>query len=101
MATLPTHITLTAATVATVAVDGQFTHLYVMNQTAGTVAYARGDGAAPAVAADMNYPIFPVPAEGTSVPTMTVDGATTVIKFISSGTPTLSIFECDCDDEDD
>jgi hypothetical protein len=97
VATLPTHATLVAATVSTVTVDGVFSNLHVKNHTASTVVYARGDGTTPVSAADKNYPVFPVPDEGTCVPTATTDGSTTVIKLISAGTPTVSILQCDCD----
>lgn len=94
---LPTHVTLTANTVATVVINGNFPRLDVFNQTASTVVYARGDGTDPTVAGDKCYPVFAVPAEDTDVPTApNVDGTTT-IKLISSGTPTVSILACDCE----
>lgn len=98
MASLPTHVTLVAATVSTVAVDGRHSCLHLFNQTSGTVVYARGDGTNPVVAADLNYPVFAIPAEGTCIPTaIDSGGTTTTIKLISSGTPTVSILRCDCD----
>lgn len=99
MAALPTHVTLVAATPTTVTVDGRWPSLTLVNQTAGTVVYARGDGATPVVAGDQNWAVFPVPAEGTEVPTaIDAGGTTTTIKLISAGTPTVSIFYCDDDD---
>jgi hypothetical protein len=98
VATLPTHTTLVAATVSTVSVDGIFSRLHLVNQTAATVVYARGDGTNPVSAADKNYPVFPVPHEGACVPTASTDGSTTSIKLISAGTPTVSILQCDCGD---
>jgi hypothetical protein len=97
VATLPTHTTLVAATVATVSVDGVHSRLHVKNHTASTVVYARGDGVAPVVAADMNWPVFPVPHEGTCVHTASTDGSTTAVKLISAGTPTVSVLPCTCD----
>lgn len=99
---LPTTVTLTAATVATVIVNGSYNSLDVINHTAGTVVWARGDGANPAIAADESWPVFPVPAGDTDVPTTTdAGGVTTTIKLISAGTPTVTIASRDLDDDDD
>lgn len=94
---LPTHVTLTAATVATVTVNGNFSCLHLLNQTASTVVYARGDGTNPTVAGDQCWPVLPV-AEGTCVSVAPAVDGTTSVKLISSGTPTVSVLPCgDCD----
>lgn len=99
-ANLPTHVTLTANAVMTVIVAGNYSSLDLTNHTAGSVAWARGDGADPAALADESWPVFPVPYPDTDIPVRTNGDGTTTIKLISTGTPTVTISsrDLDCDD---
>jgi hypothetical protein len=87
-----------AATAQTVTLDGLISKVHIKTPPASTALYVRGSGTA-AVAADLNYVVFPSPDEGTCVPVVSTNGTTTAFSIIStSGTPLVSVLPCDCDD---
>jgi hypothetical protein len=96
---LPTHVTLTASTVATVVINGTVTHVDVWNQSSSAVAYVRADGVNPTVGGDFCTPVMPIGSAFRCHVRVPIDvaGNTTTLKFISSATPTLSIVPCTCD----
>lgn len=98
---LPTHVTLTAATVATVVLNGTLQHVDVWNQSSTAVAYVRADGVNPTVGGDFCYPVMPIGSAYRCCLRGAIDpgGATVTLKFISSATPTLSIVPCSCDND--
>jgi hypothetical protein len=97
---LPTHVTLTAATVATVVLNGTLQSVDVWNQSSSAVAYVRADGVNPTVAGDFCQPVMPIGSAYRCHVRAPIDvsGNTVTLKFISSATPTLSIVPCTCTD---
>ena len=95
---LPSTVTLVANTNTPVNFqwDGS-KEVSIINLTSGTVAWARGDAVA-VIAADFNYPVPPVPWEGTEVPISGLADGTATVNLISSGTPQLTLFFEDDDD---
>jgi hypothetical protein len=96
---VPTTLTLVAATATTITLDGAWSKVHLVVAPSGGTVYARGDGQVAAVAADLNFPVFPSPDEGTCIPVSTATGlsGTSTISVISAGTPTVSVLECNCD----
>lgn len=96
---LPTH-QATSTTAATITVAGLHSSLHFITPPSSTTVYVRGDGTAAVAAADQNFPVFPSPDEGMCVP---VSGGTLTSTSFSviaaSGTPVVSVLECDCDDD--
>jgi len=80
---LPATITLTADTVATITVRGDYSRLAVRPLATGQIVFVRGDGTNPVIGADMNYCAPPIPAEETVVPAAT-DGGTTSLRLVSA-----------------
>jgi hypothetical protein len=96
---LPSTVTLTSNTVATVTANGVFSALHVMPLATGQVVYARGDGVDPVKEADLNHCAPPIPAEATCVPTAPASASTTAIKLISATAGAVHISVCDCEDD--
>jgi hypothetical protein len=97
---LPTHVA-TSVTAATVTVAGLRSTLHFRSAPSSAAIWVRGDGVTAVAGADYNYPVWPSPDEGTCVPI--AGGTTTSTSFsviAASGTPTVSVLPCDCDDDD-
>lgn len=90
------HATLTADTVDTVSLTGWTKYVRVVNTSASDLIYVTTDGSTPTVEGDNTYVVLPSsdlllinegvlpePALGTS--------GSTVVKLISSGTPTYGV----------
>lgn len=96
---LPTHVTLTADTVATLDINGAWANLHYISSPSGTIAYARNDGTAPTTTpVDGDWPVFPSPADWECIPSTPTSLTTTTVKLKSTGTPTVHIKQCTCDD---
>lgn len=89
MAANPQTVTLTAATVATLTFDADFSEVEITNVDGSDVVYIRFDGVAPVAKAAGN---FMVPAvEGASSKFKPHTNGNTVVKLISAGTPTVHV----------
>jgi hypothetical protein len=96
---LPTHVTLTANTVATVDINGAWGRLHYVTEPSATMVFVRNDGTAPTTTpVDLDWPVFPSPAEWECIPSSPTSLTTTTVKLKSTGTPTVHIKQCDCDD---
>jgi hypothetical protein len=96
---LPTHVTLTANTVATVDINGAWGRLHYVTEPSATIVFVRNDGTAPTTTpVDLDWPVFPSPAEWECIPSSPTSLTTTTVKLKSTGTPTVHIKQCDCDD---
>lgn len=84
-----THGTLSAGTVATLTGDAEFTTARIINRDGAAEIFARGDGVDPTVAGD-DCEILPA-AMSYLVMRLSHAGEPTVLKLISSGTPTYSV----------
>lgn len=88
MTVSPQHATLVASTVATMTFDEDFREVEVSNVDGGAIVYFRFDGVAPVVAAAGTYVL---PAAIGSVRLKPKTSGATVVKFISAGTPKVSV----------
>lgn len=88
MAASPQHATLVASTVATMTFDEDFTEVEVTNVDGAAVVYFRFDGTNPVVAAAGTHVL---PAAVGSVIRKPKTSGVTVVKFISAGTPKVSV----------
>jgi hypothetical protein len=84
---------------ATVTVAGPHSRLHFITPPSSTTVYVRGDGTAAVAAADYNFPVFPSPDRGACVPLAGGTSTSTSFSVIAaSGTPVVSVLECDCDE---
>ena len=84
----PKHVTLTAATVATVNVDNQyFSNVEVVNVDGVAAVYFTTDGTTPTVGGDGAH-VLPAAIGGVDVRAAVTP---IVVKLISSGTPKVSV----------
>lgn len=88
MAASPQHVTLVAATVATLTFDEDFPEVEVMNVTGTSPVYFRFDGTNPTVGGAGCH-VVPAIA-GTTVRRKPRTSGATVVKLISAGTPSVS-----------
>lgn len=83
------HVTLTAATVATVTLDADFNNVEVVNVDGTAAVYFTLDGDDPTVAGDDTY-VLPAAVGSVEMPVHNWSAATSV-KLISSGTPKVAV----------
>lgn len=83
------HGTLVASTVATVTLVGDYTRVEVLNRSGTAEIFFTVDDTAPTVAGSGTY-ILPAIA-GASLVTPSPSAAATIVRLISSGTPTYSV----------
>jgi hypothetical protein len=96
---LPTHVTLTANVVSSVDINGAWGRLHYITEPSATIVFARNDGTDPTTTpVDRDWPVFPSPADWECIPSTPTSLTTTTVKLKSTGTPTVHIKECDCDD---
>lgn len=91
---LPTTVTLTTSTVATLTADGVHSALYVRPLATGQVVYCRGDGVDPVAGAELNYCAPPIPAEATRVPVAAVSATTSELRLISATAGDVYVSAC-------
>lgn len=84
------HGQLTAATVDTVNLDGDYSEVEVINRDGAAEIFFTVDGGAPVVAGDDNH-ILPAAISGVTVNASKETGDPTVVKLISSGTPKYTV----------
>jgi hypothetical protein len=83
------HVTLTANTVATVSLAGNFGQVEVLNRDGVAEVYFTTDGAAPTVGG-ANCHVLPAAVNSVDVLDET-SGTNSVVKLISAGTPKVSV----------
>jgi hypothetical protein len=82
------HVTLTAATVATITLDGDYDNVEIINVDGAAAAYFTADGSTPAVGATGSI-VLPAAINGLSL--QPYGSGPTTIKVISAGTPRISV----------
>lgn len=82
------HVTLTAATVATVTLESDYNNVEIVNVDGAAAVYVTIDGTTPTVAGDDTIVL---PAAIGSVELEPQTATATVVKLISAGTPKVSV----------
>jgi hypothetical protein len=84
---------------ATVDINGAWGRLHYITEPSATIVFVRNDGTAPTTTpVDLDWPVFPSPADWECIPSTPTSLTTTTVKLKSTGTPTVHIKQCDCDD---
>lgn len=84
------HAQLTADTADTVILDGDYRQVEVINRDGAEEIFFTVDGPAPTVAGDDTH-ILPAALSGVTVPAGAANGEPTIVRLISTGTPTYTV----------
>lgn len=90
MAGSPQHLTLSAASVASLTFDSDFSTVEVMNVDGAAAVYVSVDGSTSPTVAGTGFHVVPA-AVGAALELPVLTNGNTVVKLISAGTPRVSV----------